>query len=143
MAQSQRHPAPLAPFLAAAASSLAATLAGCSLAIGGAAGPTGPQADGTFVLSDQEQQRSCDQLSARSQELQKQILDVSGRAIQKEQSGSNTATTAFARLAGAPPEEAAEIAEYNRLKAESAAIDAARTRKQCGAGSAQTTQKKS
>jgi hypothetical protein len=124
------------------ACSLTTAIAGCSLAIDGGHSPPGLQADGTYVLSDLEQQRSCDQLSARSLEIKRQMLDVSGRAIDKVKAGSNTTTTAFARLAGSPPEEAAEIAEYNRLKAESTAIDAARTRKLCGAGIVDVIQRK-
>jgi hypothetical protein len=124
------------------ACSLTTAIAGCSLAIDGSHSRPGLQADGTYVLSDQEQLRGCDQLSARSLEISRQMLDVSGRAIDKVKSGSNTTSMAFARLAGSSPEEAAEIAEYNRLKAESTAIDAARTRKLCGTGKVVVMQKK-
>jgi hypothetical protein len=69
------------------ACSLTTAIAGCSLAIDGGHSPPGLQADGTYVLSDLEQQRSCDQLSARSLEIKRQMLDVSGRAIDKVKAG--------------------------------------------------------
>jgi hypothetical protein len=93
----------------------------------------GLQSNGDYAFTDQEQLRSCEQLAVRSAEIRQRMLQLSSSAMDKMKSEENTTLAAFGRLVGSPPAEAPEITEYNRLKAESTAIGAARVRKQCAA----------
>jgi hypothetical protein len=107
-------------------------LAACSSALdSGAARLPGFQADGTYILTDQEKSLDCERLLERSQAISKQIQEISDRAVGKLNSEKNTAAAALGRLIGYPSAEAAEIAEYNRLKGMLAAIESERTRKGC------------
>lgn len=110
----------------------AAVLAGCS-SLGDMAGAKRPgfQANGTYVLSDQEQQLSCEQLQARSTAVTQQIQEVSTKAVNSMQWEPSSMASPLGRLFGFPGAEAPEVADYKQLQAESTALDDQRRLKGC------------
>ncbi len=111
---------------------LVVVLAACAPGLNAdAAKHSGLQADGTYVLSDDERWLDCGQLLDRSHAVTRQMQDVSTHAVEKLNSQPSTTVAALGRLIGLPAEEAPEITEYNQLKAEAAALQSAQARKGC------------
>ena len=122
-----------------AAGALASTLAGCSLSqeLVGAPHP-GLQQDGTYVVSQQEQDRGCRALQDRSLGLQQHMQTLSVQAVEQMQQLPGTVAAGWQRLVGAPGDGVPAIAEYKEAQAESAALNRTMTAKGCN-GSAPAT----
>jgi len=111
---------------------LAAALTGCASFqdIAGIQHP-GYQSNGTYVLSNQEEELGCRALQERSQGLQRQMQQLSTRAVQQMQELPSTVAAAWGRLFGSPGDGVPALTQYNEAHAESVALDATLTRKGC------------
>jgi hypothetical protein len=110
----------------------ALALAGCSTAqdlVG--IERAGYQNDGTYVLTNQEENLGCRQLQERSQSLQEQMQALPGQAMEQMQALPNTVSRAWKRLVGAPGDGVPAIEQYNEVKAESIALNQTAARKGC------------
>lgn len=117
---------------ASAATALAIVLSGCSMSqeLAGAPHP-GLQQDGTYVVSQQEQDLGCRALQERSLGLQGHMQALSVQALDQMQQLPGTVVAGWKRLVGAPGEGVPAIAEYNEARAESVALTRTMTSKGC------------
>lgn len=112
---------------------LAMSAAGCSTMadLSGVPRP-GYQKDGTYVLSAEEQGLGCRELQERQLGLQEQLEALPAKAVQQMQELPQTIAGAWGRLVGASDQGVPALAEYNEVKAESAALNESLQRKGCG-----------
>lgn len=110
----------------------AIAMAGCSTMndLAGVERP-GYQSDGTYVLSNQEQELGCRELQERSLSLQEQIQALPAQAVEQMQALPNTVSRAWKRLVGAPGDGVPAMEQYNEAKAEQAALNQTLARKGC------------
>jgi hypothetical protein len=115
-----------------AAAALAIVLSGCSMSQELANAPhPGLQQDGTYVVSQQEQDMGCRALQERSLGLQEHMQTLSVQALDQMQQLPSTVVAGWKRLVGAPGDGVPAIAEYNQARAESAALTRTMTSKGC------------
>ena len=117
---------------AALACTLSMTVAGCSTISGlGDVPRPGYQKDGSYVLSTEQQSLGCRELQERQLGLQQQLEALPARAVKEMQELPQTVASAWARLVGSPDQGVPALAEYNKAKAESAALNVSLARKAC------------
>ena len=111
---------------------LMAMLAGCSTVQDLAGVPrSGYQDDGTYRLSDQDQQLGCRALEQRSSGLQGHLADLSREAVVQTQKLPDTLVSAWGRIVNSPELASPAVAEYNEARAQKAAVDASLSAKGC------------
>lgn len=109
-----------------------ATLAGCSTVQDMAGIPrTGHQNDGTYVVSENEEQLACRQIRDRLDMLGQRMTQLPENAAREMQSEPATVTAAFGRLFGEPGANLKATQNYQRAQAESDAFNALLIKKQC------------
>lgn len=111
---------------------VATSAAGCSTVadLGGIPRP-GYQKDGTYLLSDEQQNLGCRELQERQLGLQEQMQALPAKAVQQMQELPKTVADAWGRLVGSENQGVPALAAYNEAKAESAALNESLQRKGC------------
>lgn len=94
----------------------------------------GYQADGSYVLSAQDQGLGCRELTERKASLQNQLNELPAKAMQQMQELPQTVASAWARLTGSTDKGVPALAQYNEAKAEVDAVNASLEQKGCEAG---------
>jgi hypothetical protein len=116
----------------AALGTLAAWLGGCSMSQDLLNAPHyGYQADGSYVLSQQEEGAGCRELQDRTLGLQERMQQLSVQAVDQMQQLPGTVVAGWQRLVGAPGDGVPAIAEYKQAHAQSEAVGRAMVRKGC------------
>jgi hypothetical protein len=112
---------------------LTLSVAGCSTVadLGGVPRP-GYQGDGSYVLSADEQNLGCRAMQERQATLQEQLAALPQKAVTQMQELPKTVVDAWGRLVGSSDQGVPALAEYNEVKAESAALNESLQRKGCG-----------
>jgi uncharacterized protein YceK len=107
-------------------------VAGCSTVadLGGVPRP-GYQNNGSYVLSADEQNLGCRAMQERQVTLQEQLAALPQKAVTQMQELPKTMVDAWGRLVGSPDQGVPALAEYNEVKAESAALNESLQRKGC------------
>lgn len=123
-----------------AASRWVLTLAcGALLALGGCASfqdfagipRTGYQADGSYVVSPDEEKLACRQIEERLEILSRQLQTLPQQAELERQSEPSTVGSALGRMFGSPGDGLKATKDYQRAQAESDALKMLRLQKQC------------
>lgn len=115
-------------------------LASCALAaLGGCASMqdlagvprAGYQADGTYVVSEDEEKLACRQIKDRLDILSLQIKSLPARAAVEERARPTTVGAALGRVFGGPGDGLKATKDFQRATAESDALHALAAKKQC------------
>jgi hypothetical protein len=123
----------------AASSWFLALAAGVPAALGGCASfqdfagipRSGYQANGTYVVSPDEEKLACRQIEERIEILSRQIQTLPQQAALERQSEPSTVGSALGRMFGGPEEGLKATKDFQRAQAESDALKALYAKKQC------------
>lgn len=91
----------------------------------------GHQPDGTYVLSAEEQELPCRHIRSRLAFLSQQLQALPERAALEQKSQPSTVSSAFGRLFGAPGAGLHTTRDFQKVTAESDALNALLVQKQC------------
>lgn len=110
----------------------AGLLAGCSTAQDAVNGQSaGHQADGTYIVTLQDEKLACRQIRDRLDVLNRQLATLPQRAAAEEKRTPTTMSSVFGRMFGGPGGGLNATKEFERTRAESDALNALLIRKQC------------
>jgi hypothetical protein len=93
--------------------------------------PAGYQANGTYVVSAEEEKMPCRQIKERLDLLSGQIKMLPARAAVEESSQPTTVGSALGRMFGGPGGGLTATTEFQRATAESDALNGLLLKKQC------------
>jgi hypothetical protein len=91
----------------------------------------GFQKDGTYVVSEDEEKLACRQIKERVDELDRWMKSLPAKAALEQESGPRTVGSALGRMFGGPGGGLSSTADYQRASAESQALNALLSKKQC------------
>lgn len=92
---------------------------------------TGHQADGTYIISVEEEKLACRQLRERMDVLGNEISVLPERAAEEQRNTPRTIGAAFGRMFGGPTAGSKSLDRYNKAVAERDALNTLYGRKQC------------
>jgi hypothetical protein len=111
---------------------LLAVLGGCASFQDFAGIPrAGYQANGTYVVSAEEERLACRQIDERLEALSRQLQTLPQQAELERKSQPLTVGSALGRMFGGPDDGLKATQDYQRAQAESDALKALKFRKQC------------
>ena len=116
-----------------------AIIAGALLALGGCASVqdfagiprTGFQADGSYVVSEEDEKMPCRQIKERLDILSRQIKILPEMAAYERENTPSTVGSALGRMFGGPGAGLKSTKDFQRATAESDALNALLIKKQC------------
>lgn len=118
--------------LLALALGVSAALGGCATFQDFAGIPrAGYQANGTYVVSAEEEKLACRQIDERLEVLSRQLQTLPQQAELERKSEPLTVGSALGRVFGGPDEGLKATKEFQRAQAESDALKMLRLKKQC------------
>jgi hypothetical protein len=92
---------------------------------------TGYQANGSYVVSPDEEKLACRQIEERIEVLSRQIQTLPQQAALERQSEPATVGRALGRMFGGPDDGLKATRDFQRAQAESDALKALLVKKQC------------
>jgi hypothetical protein len=108
------------------------TLGGCASFLDMSGIPrAGYQANGTYVVSPDEEKLGCRQIEERIEILSRQIQTLPQQAAMERQSEPSTVGSALGRMFGGPDDGIKATKDFQRAQAESDALKALLVKKQC------------
>lgn len=92
---------------------------------------TGYQADGSYVVSPEEEALACRQIEERIESLSRRLQTLPQQAELERQSQPSTVGSALGRVFGGPDDGLKAPADFRRAEAESNALKMLLVKKQC------------